>query len=480
VRVIDAQLWETLMEGLKRSRLALLGQTVAIGLGIAGAARAAEPTKQELLDRINSLQSQLDEVKTQQQARADKADARDADAVTAAVLKDAQQRSQLLAMEGFTAGYSDGKFLLGSADGNFLLHPWLQFQFRDITNYRENAKANGDNDTQNGFEVRRIKFGFDGNVFSPELTYLFLWATDRHDGLPKLEEAWAKYKPSGSAFGIRAGQFKNPFDHEQIVSSKYQLTVERSLITDILANGDGFVQGVTGIFDNDGALRAEAGFTDGMRSFNTNFQDFPSVTSGNSPPADWGVVGRAEYKFFGTWKEYEHLTPQGNKKELLVVGVAGDFTQAGDTGQFSHTVDVQYATPNSLSIYGAFIGRCTRHNQGLPGTNGGSVAPGPTVNTYDWGVLGQIGFMVSPQLEPYVRYDYIKFDDAGLPVGSTTDTHEITAGVNYYLHGHAAKFTIDAIFLPNGSPVSDDGSGVLSTGRNQNEFLFRGQFQLLL
>src|SRR6266705_5805912 len=67
VRVaIDAQFREILMEGLKRRRLAFLGQTVAIGLGIAGAARAAEPTKQELLDRINSLQSQLDEVKTQQ------------------------------------------------------------------------------------------------------------------------------------------------------------------------------------------------------------------------------------------------------------------------------------------------------------------------------------------------------------------------------------------------------------------------------
>src|SRR5258706_2904759 len=315
-----------------------------------------EPSPQQLQQEVEQLRAAVKELQAQRIAPA--YTAIDVDATVDSVLHDANRRSQLLATDSSFLGGWDNGFKIRSADGNFLLHPWFQFQFRNVTNYRQDAKQNGQgDDLQNGFELRRMKFGFDGNVFSPDLTYLFLWATDRHDGVPKLEEAWAKYKPASGSFGIRAGQFKNPFDHEPIVSSKYQLTVERFLITDVLASGDGFVQGVTGIFDNDGTLRAEAGFTDGMRSANTNFQDFPSVTSGNSPQADWGVVGRVEYKFNGTWKEYDHLTPQGNKKELLVVGVAGDFTQAGDTGQFSHTVDVQYDTPNSLSIYGAFIGR---------------------------------------------------------------------------------------------------------------------------
>jgi len=55
------------------------------------------------------------------------------------VLRDADRRSQLLQAEGFTAGYNNGKFIIQSADGNFLLHPWLQFQFRSTTNARDNA-----------------------------------------------------------------------------------------------------------------------------------------------------------------------------------------------------------------------------------------------------------------------------------------------------------------------------------------------------
>ena len=56
--------------------------------------------------------------------------------------------------------------------------------------------------------------------------------------------------------------------------------------------------------------------------------------------------------------------------------------------------------------------------------------------------------------------------------------NEITIGTNYYIRGHAAKFTIDLTYLCDGSPVSDDGSGVLAN--DDAEFVLRVQFQLLL
>ena len=34
-------------------------------------------------------------------------------------------------MEGFTAGYANGKFVIQSGDGSFSWHPWLHLQFRD-------------------------------------------------------------------------------------------------------------------------------------------------------------------------------------------------------------------------------------------------------------------------------------------------------------------------------------------------------------
>ena len=77
-----------------------------------------------------------------------------------------------------------------------------------------------------------------------------------------------------------------------------------------------------------------------------------------------------------------------------------------------------------------------------------------------------------------MRYEFIKFDDATVGGGGDDTLHEIAVGANYYLHGHDAKFTFDALWLPDGSPVNDSGSGVLAA--DDAEFVFRGQFQLLL
>jgi hypothetical protein len=157
-----------------------------------------------------------------------------------------------------------------------------------------------------------------------------------------------------------------------------------------------------------------------------------------------------------------------------------DYSEAGDTGTLSHTIDAQYALPNNVSLYAAYIGRYVTDNQGPPGTSGGSTDPTPGDDTYDFALVGQIGYMINPKWEPFVRYDFIRFDSGSVAAGATQDVHEITTGVNYYLHGHAAKITLDASYLPNGSPISDTGSGVLATEGNSAEFLFRAQFQLLL
>lgn len=50
--------------------------------------------------------------------------------------------------------------------------------------------------------------------------------------------------------------------------------------------------------------------------------------------------------------------------------------------------------------------------------------------------------------------------------------------MNYYLYGQH-RLTLDASYLPEGSPVTDDGSGVLPETRG-NELVVRAQFQLIL
>ena len=67
----------------------------------------------------------------------------------------------------------------------------------------------------------------------------------------------------------------------------------------------------------------------------------------------------------------------------------------------------------------------------------------------------------------------------GTPAGSDNNVHEITGGVNYWFHGHNAKLTTQIMYLPNGIPIADTSSDVLSSNKH-SELVFTTQFQLLL
>ena len=104
----------------------------ALGMG-STVAWAAEPTNEELMKQIEQLQAKVEQMEAkQEQSQA----TQESVATIDRVLKDAEKRSQLMQLEGFTAGWDKG-FKLQSADGNFLLNPYFQFQFRSVTNFRE-------------------------------------------------------------------------------------------------------------------------------------------------------------------------------------------------------------------------------------------------------------------------------------------------------------------------------------------------------
>lgn len=462
--------------GMSRFVLTALAASVGLSLQVKAAdstqpTSTDEPTTAEMMQQIKALQQKVQDLEHKQD---EASHARDIDEITTKVLADAQKRSQLLDMEGFTAGYSDGQFLLRSGDGNFSFHPWVQFAFRDETNLRQDT-SDGSDDLQNGFELRRVKLGFDGNLFSPGLLYNFIWATDRHNGGLVLEEAWAKYRLN-DGFAIQGGQFKGPFSHEALMSSKKLMAAERSLINDQFTGGDNFLQGVAFIYNDQlkkGPLRATGAITDGIKNnANQNFQDFPTNN------ADFGLEGRVEYFAMGSAKDYDDFEAFNTKSDLLVFGGALDYTEAGNTNFFLQTADVQYENTHGLGLYGAYYGRYT---QNAPvGVNPAPPAAAPSEHDiYDWGFVAQAGYLIDRKWEPFVRYDFIDFDQDGLGAGVENQVHEITLGVNYFIYGHNAKFTLDGTWLPNGSPVADDGAGILANDGN-SEFVLRAQFQLVI
>ena len=263
---------------------------VVASLGLVAGVRAAEPSTQELLEQIKQLQSKVEQLEARQtQTSADVA------ATVDQIVKDAERRSQLMQTEGqnILAGHEKDQFFIRSADGNYSINPSFEIQVRNTTDYN----TTGDDSLENGFEIRRMKFRFEGNAVTPDLTYAFQWATSSSTGSLSLEDAWVRYKFQPDWY-VRGGQFKDPLLHEQLVSGRRQLAADRSLLSlTMTGSSDNYIQGVSAIYDGSSPIRAEVAFTDGIGSQNTNWRDYPTTN------ADWGAAGRVEYFAFGDRKQ---------------------------------------------------------------------------------------------------------------------------------------------------------------------------------
>ncbi len=202
-------------------------------------AQSTEAELKAMQDQLNQLKSELAELKGRQSASDS---ARDVDATVAQVMADAEKRSQLLQLQGFTAGWTADRFVLQSEDGNYSLKPSFQLQVRHVLNNHETA---GDDSTDHGFEIRRMKFSIDGNLYSRKLTYFVLVNTNSNNGNLFLEHAWVKYMID-DVWGVRAGQIGNPVFKEQALSSKRTLAVDRSLANVVVSDSnEAETQGVT-------------------------------------------------------------------------------------------------------------------------------------------------------------------------------------------------------------------------------------------
>lgn len=426
--------------------------TAAIGAG-STLALAAEPTVQDMQKQIEALQAQINQLKATQEQQVSAAAV---DATVEQVLADAHKRSQLMQLEGFTAGYSKGKFLIQSADGAFTLNPNFQLQVRHVVNAQDDS--DDDWNVEHGFEIRRMRFGVGGKLWK-NVEYTVVWGSNRNGGGLSLEDAVVGYNFSGTPWTVFGGQFKDPVHHEELVSSKHQIAAERSLLNEILGGGQtDRIQGV-GVRYEDGPLMGTVVFHDGANSDNTNFLDGGNGAAPvDDAGADFGISARVEYLAFGNKKAYEDFTAMGNEEDLLVLGAGIDWTQDGSADVYFHTVDAQWETAGGLAIYGAYVATFTDFGDD---------------DTYDWGAVGQVAYMLNDKWEVFGRYAYIDLDN------SDEELHEITGGVNYYVHGHSAKFTIDLTYLPNGAGGADTGLGYVDSG-DDDQFVLRSQFQLLI
>lgn len=408
------------------------------------AAGMAAPALADTAGELDALKARIAQLEAQQ-GKVDDALAQ-SKAIDAAVL-DASKR-QFLLLDG-SSGY-DGGFKISDASGNNVLQPYAEFQFRNVTNYDD-----ADEDLENGFEVRRMKIGFKGNLVDKKLKYNFRFAFDRNGGEAELDYAYLTYDLSDQ-LTIKAGQFKGNVFHEETTGDTRQLAAERSLVNALLGGGDlNYVQGVALQWgEEDGPLHAEIAYVDGESSANTPYNDTDE---------NFGVLARVDYKLSGNWKNYSDFTAKGTEEDLAVIGAGAGWTQGGDSDIFRVTADFQWENTGGLGIYAA--------------GNWNHVEADDSSD--DFGLLAQVGYLLpdSDNWEIFGRGGWVIFDEE--PLGTDEDNYyELTVGVNKYFSGHNAKFTLDAGWLPNGSPTGLGGLGVEAS--DEDQFYIRAQIQLVI
>jgi len=521
------------------------------GTALASSAFAASvESNTDAMSQIAELKKEIAELKSQNsdkwltEQRAD-----EIRSVVQDVLSDADTRSSLQAAAA-TSGYNNG-FFISSPDGNFKLqingqlqnrwaYNWLST--RDMNNSTvggttasggTNFNAAGVAKSAYGFEVRRAKLEFSGHISDPSWQYAITMAYqqyfnsnnnltggasqfqggggvnqgDEYAGGIGLENAYVK-KDMGNGFSVQVGQFKSPFLREWLVSSKYQLTVERSLVNTLFSTG--WTQGIQANWNNDN-LRVMASYNDGANNANlgsvsgTNQGNTGTFPSGNAGVGfdSWAFTGRAEFMAFGNWAQFDQLTSMRGQAAGLLVGGGINWQRGGqnlndgaagqdniaangnaDATFFSWTVDATWQL-GGANLYGAWVMNTT-YGQ-----------PNGQANIIGYGLVVQGGYFITDAIELFGRWEWMSTSsangtsEAGDNVSFNSANNAFvnnigTIGANWYISKNV-KFTTD--FGVSWNPVTFQqgifgqniaGADYRTEGANGGgQLVFRSQLQLL-
>ncbi len=388
-------------------------------------------------------------------------------ALIAETYRDAETRSSLLGAAG-SAGWDKG-FYLASDDGAFKMKISGQVQARAVWNNRDESGA--DNSIF-GFEMRRVKLGFGGNLFSKDFTYKVKGAFSRKTGTFALEDAWGAYKLNDT-MKVKWGQFKAPFLREELTSSSKQVAVDRSYVTELATLN--FSQGI-GIDWAQDKVRGTLMFNEGAPISMTGDNGSGANTAFAADGAEWAATGRVEFLAVGEdWGQFKDYTSWNDDEYGVLIGAAAHYQmeerEGGppdtDTDIFGWTFDA------SVEFGGAHL---EGYVVGLSSDNN-------TAGTADFDQIGYAitgGVFLDPdKLELFGRWEHYDFDDA-LASGFDSEIDLFTVGANYYFEGHAAKWTTDIVFTGDSIPDGSSGLGIEKDAADQDgQFVFRTQMQFL-
>lgn len=448
-------------------RLSIFVAAAACGLGSVAMAGGTAPSAEVAAMRaeLAQVKAQLGELRTQEsEAWLTERRAEEVKGLIHEVLSDASTRASF-ADGGALAGVDKkGKIFLKSADGKYKLNIAGQFQFRYLFVINDSAA----DEIDEGFQVRRAKVKFGGQIGDPKFKYAINLTHSSTSGATSLEDAYASYS-FDNGWTVKFGLFKLPFLRQELTSSSRQVAVDRAVVTEF--------------FTLDRSEQVQLGYKGDAVRFAVSLSDGADEEESQigADSVEVAITARGDFLIAGDWGQAKDNFAWVEKDTAIFVGVAAHY-QAGDGNNGANsapgnadylgwTIDGSIET-GGLAIFAAFMG-------GHIFDDGSAV--GADLDFY--GLLLQAAYNVTDELAPFIRWNWIDPDSAG-----GGDIGVITAGVNFFFRKHASKLTVDVVWVydnePNGNAFGNGAFGTglgftgVSTTSGNDTILARAQYQL--
>ena len=364
--------------------------------------------------------------------------------------------------------YKPGKGLeITSDDGDFKMVTRLRAQQRYTF-------SESDGDLSHGFQLRRARLMFKGNVFGAENTYKFELAVSpkdiglSSDGTVSKSPLLDWYFQFGQIrdLNLRMGQYKVPYSRQRVVSSGNLQLVDRSIV-----NGE---------FNLDRDLGVDLRSKDLFGLDKLRYYAGVYMGEGHSSYAegDLGMMylARVEVLPFGLYKDYvegdlvRNSTPKLSigagvayvdeaKKNKGIIGSAP--VDGGTTDTLNVNADIGFKY-SGISLESAFFWRDGTRNPGDALDDLGDSIPTESSRN-GMGFYAQGGYLLpSKDIEVSARYGQVIPSDEDT---SLSNNNEAGVGLSNYIGGHSLKLQGDYFRLWSETP---------SEGQNQ----FRFQVQM--
>ncbi|MDC1142470.1 porin [Planctomycetota bacterium] len=364
-------------------------------------------------------------------------------------------------------------------DDAFALSLSTRVQFR-VTYNDENGSGDGAGNTDGrdfwAMRIRRAKTTFKGHIFEKQWKYKFTvnW-TDTGSNVETATLTWA----GDVMYNVTVGQQKLQFNWQELTSSGKQMFADRSQVNESF-NQD-FAKGVTvnGKYADDSAtwVKYWAGIYNGILSSDTDYRNADSnpisESFGGGVDSNLMFNVRVETYPLGEFTREGRDARGDDEKEnpLFSVGFAFNWfqsdidntdlrpgsTTAGSGRNQGHVRTMAIALDAHLRWFGInldieFIrNRGEFFNTGALNTSGAvstNARPTDIVNT---GVIIEIGYMLTAEIQVGLRMgmnDQDEFTFGGTDgIALAHDSSEMGVVVNYYLHGHNLKATLDISYV---------------------------------